>query len=313
MKCAQCACEEIVKFGFFCVNGNRIQRFKCKECGETFSKDQNKPFEDLRLAPDKIKQIVSFLCEGIGIRASARLANVHRDTVLSILKFAGNKAVEIFNTHIVNLNVREIQLDELYAFVRKKQKNCDNSEINYGDQYTYLALDPLSKLILSYHTGKRDADNTNIFVDDLTNRVNRERYIEITSDGFKPYEIPIIESFYEKSSYSQVVKNFQWLQFNKEHRTDLPATEYKTLFGERKQKSIYTSHVERLNLTVRTFSKRFTRRSIGYSKKLEYLKHAVALFCVYYNFCCVHSTIKMTPAMGAGLVLRKWTVDDIIK
>lgn len=311
MKCVNCDGINVVKFGFF-GKEKEIQRFKCKSCASTFSEEQNRPFDSLRLSPEKIKQVVHLLTESVGIRACERLAQIHRDTVMGILEFAGNRCTRIFNKHIVGLTVKEVQMDELYAFVYKKERNCQPDEIEYGDQYTYLAFDPISKLILSYHVGKRDQINTEIFVKDLTTRINDRKHFDLTSDGFLSYEIPVIENFYGKCSYAQLIKNFQTFRDRPKDAPQIPPTEKRICFGKRKNQSICTSHVERLNLSVRTFARRFTRRSICYSKTLANLKHSVSLFVAHYNFCRVHSTIKMTPAMAAGIALNPLTLEELL-
>lgn len=252
------------------------------------------------------------LVEGVGIRAIERLIGVHRDTALGVLEFAARRSEEFFNNKILNLKVQAIQIDELYAFVRKKQMNCFPYEVECGDQYTYLALEPFNKLILSYHIGKRDQDNTNTFIKDLSLRVNRRTEFDITSDGFPCYNAPVAESFLANAAYAQLVKNFHLMKFAKETNQHVPCMERNIIFGERHNQSISTSYVERLNLSVRTFTKRFTRRSICYSKKLSNLRSSVALFAAHYNFCRIHSTLKTTPSVAAGLTTEPLTIKQLL-
>lgn len=298
------------RFGFVQNKTERIQRWRCRVCKSTMTEDRM--LGDLRIQPDTIKRIVHLLCEGVGIRACERLTGTHRDTVLNVLEFAGERSIELFNNHVINLPVKAVQVDELYSFVYKKEKNCLPGEYDVGEHYTYLALDPISKLIIGFHIGKRNQDNTDSFVKDLGVRVDKTQPFDITSDGFPAYLSPIAEQFYGNAAYAQLVKNFHLLKYAKQLQMPVKCMERNVIFGQRKNQSISTSHVERLNLSVRMFNRRFTRKTIGYSKKLENLKHSVALFVAHYNFCRIHSTIKMTPAMGAGLLTAPLSIADLL-
>ena len=298
----------MVKFGF----SSGSQRWLCQPCKCT--RTESKPTGDLRLPKDKIIQIVHMLVEGVGIRAIERLANVHRDTVLSVLDFAGTKAFSLFNSNLINLTVNAVQIDELYAFVLKKERNCLPWEYDYGDQYTYLAIEPFSKLLLAYHTGRRDEENACYFIQDLSLRLDKGQTFDITSDGFLGYTTVITTEFDNCAAYAQLVKNFHLLRLAKLNGVEstVPCIERNIIFGNRQNHSISTSYIERLNLTVRTHNKRFARRSICYSKKLENLRHSVALFAAHYNFCRVHSTIKTTPAVKHGITDHVWSLEELL-
>jgi hypothetical protein len=298
----------MVKFGF--SSGN--QRWLCQPCKCT--RTENRPAGDLRLPHDKIIQITNMLVEGVGVRAIERLLNVHRDTVLNVVEFAGTKAIQVHNQNIINCTVRAVQIDELYAFVFKKQYNCLPWEYDFGDQYTYLAIEPFTKLALSHHTGKRNEENAEMFIRDLSFRLDKTQRFDLTSDGFKPYISIVTEEFENCASYGQLVKNFHLLKMAKREGKEclVPAVEKNEIFGERQHINLSTSYVERLNLSVRTFNKRFTRRSICYSKKLENLRHSVALFAAHYNFCRIHSTLKITPAMAHGITDHIWSVGELL-
>lgn len=309
MTCKKCEIP-MAKFGFAMGAGERIQRFRCRHCRATQCEESQRA--GLRLPKEKIVQVVHMLVEGVGIRAIERLTNVHRDTILNVLEFAGKRSEQFFNNTILNVKVNAVQIDELYAFVNKKQRNCFPYEVDFGDQYTYLAIEPFTKLVLSYHTGKRDEFNTEIFINDLSLRVSREQSFDITSDGFPAYTSAVSTEFEGEAGYAQLVKNFHLLKMAKESGEHIPCMEKNIIFGERKNQSISTSYIERLNLSVRTFTKRFTRRTICYSKKLDNLRHSVALFVAHYNFCRIHSTIRTTPAVASGLVANPLTITDLL-
>lgn len=307
VNCYKCN-EPMVKFGF----SGCSQRWICKPC--RFTRTDKRPTDNLRLPPEKITQIVHLLSEGVGIRAVERLASVHRDTVLNVVEFAGNRCRALFNQNILNVTVNAVEVDEIYAFVCKKQYNCSPYEYDFGDQYTFLAIEPTTKLILAYHTGKRDEDNTKTFIRDLSIRLDKTQAFDLTSDGFKPYESVVKTEFEGCAAYAQLVKNFYLLKVAKRNgqKLNVPCVARNLIFGNRNNQSISTSYVERLNLTVRTFTRRFTRRSIGYSKKLENLRHSVALFAAHYNFCRVHSTLGTTPAVAHGIVNHIYTLNELL-
>lgn len=305
-----CCNTEMGRFGFLQNKAEKIQRWRCRECKTTTTEDRR--LGQVRIDESKVIQVVNFLCEGIGIRACERLAHIHRDTVMNILQFAGNRAVETFNNHLINISVKEIQIDELYSFVQKKEQNCLPFEVEHGEFYTYLAIDPITKLVVAYQVGKRNQDTTNMFISDLSVRLNKEQSFDITSDGFPCYNGPIAEHFYGNASYAQLVKNFHLLKIAKKRKEPIRCMERNIIFGNRENQSISTSFVERLNLTVRLFNKRFTRKTVCFSKSLENLRHSVALFVTYYNFCWVHSSLKVTPAMAAGIVDKKFSIADIL-
>jgi len=307
VNCYKCN-GQMVKFGF----SGGSQRWRCKPC--RFTRTEKRLTDNLRLSPDKIVQIVHLLVEGVGIRAIERLANVHRDTVLNVVEFAGNRCRQLFNQNIMNITVKAVQIDELYAFVCKKQYNCLPYEYDFGDQYTFLAIEPFTKLLLAHHTGKRDEDNTQTFIRDLSIRLDKTQSFDLTSDGFKPYDSVVRTEFEDCAAYAQLVKNFHLLKLAKRtgQKLTVPCMERNLIFGERQNQSISTSYIERLNLSVRTFTRRFTRRTIGYSKKLENLRHSVSLFAAHYNFCRIHSSIKTTPAVAHGIVDHVFSLNELL-
>lgn len=209
-----------------------MQRFKCLHCGKSFA--EKTPLDGLRVPVEKVVQTIQLLCEGMGIRAISRFTGLRQKTVLSILEMAGQKAARLLDEQIRNVEVESVQCDEIFSFVGCKECNNKLKDPEHGTQYTFLAIDRKSKLIMSHYIGKP------------------ERAL------------------------------------------------------------ISTSHVERTNLSVRLFNRRFTRLTLGYSKKLANLKHSVALFIAHFNFCRVHSAHKQTPAMHAELTNHVWTIEELI-
>lgn len=269
----------------------------------------------MRIDHAKTVQIVKLLAEGLGIRSTARVCDVDHHTVLNVLATVGAKC-EAFHDRIArNVKTDALQIDELWAKVGCSQKNAPEWDDERGDQYTFLALAAREKFIVSFHTGKRDNDNTDFFVHDVARRV--EGRIQITTDAFHPYPDAIRRYLLERLDYAVMVKHFATpLGQVEAKRRYSPApflgVSVRVKAGNPRRDRICTSHVERQNLTVRHFNKRFARLSLGYSKTLENHRYALALFVCAYNFCKVHSTMGCTPAVALKLAGETWTIEKLI-
>jgi IS1 family transposase len=289
-----------------------VQRYACAKCGKTFSELQ--PLDGVRLEHQKVVQIVKLLAEGLGVRAIGRFANCDPHTVLNVLETLGPKFEALHDRLVRNVKTSALQLDELWARVGCSQrKSLGDDE---GDQYTFLALATREKLIVSFHTGKRTGENTDIFAEDLANRI--EGRVQITTDGFESYPEKIRHYLLGRLDYAVMVKQFAetpGVTEAKRRYSPAPFVGVRVVVkaGEPRRDRICTSHVERANLSVRHFNKRFARLSLGYSKTLENHKYALALFVCAYNFCKVHSTLGCTPAVGIGLADHAWTVEELIE
>ena len=251
------------------------------------------------------------------IRACERLTGLNRRTVLGILETAGQKCARLLDDRIRNVQVESIQCDELYAFVFCKEANNKLKRDDIGEQYTYLAVDRKSKLILSYHVGKRTPENTDAFMLDVRKRVNAG--CQLTTDGYRCYLPAVALAFGQNVHFAQQTKIYaESFPMPKRLRHELQPqgvmeviTRIRT--GNPDRSLISTSHVERTNLSVRLFNRRYTRLTLGYSKKLANLKHSAALLAAHFNFCRVHSAHGMTPAMAAGLTDHVWTVAELLQ
>ena len=293
-----------------------MQRYQCNRCGKTFSDKQ--PLDGLRVDFKQACQVVNLLCEGMGIRAVGRIMNLHRDTVLSILESAGAKMAAFLDEKIQDVTAENVQIDEIYSIVNcKPQNNYDNLP-ERGDFFTYLSVDRASKLIINWHTAKRDKENTLYFLRDLKRRMVGR--FQLTSDAFWGYckksKGGVREIFGDAIDYATEIK--QWGRANMEvsiWRNPLVVTgiKRKMQIGTPDLTTSTTCHVERTNLSVRTFTRRFTRCTLGFSKKLENMRYAVAMFVCHFNFCRKHSAVGQTPAQAAGLTDHAWTIEEIIK
>ena len=311
MTCHRCQIQAF-KFGF---NPQGLQRYRCKQCGRTFSDIPERPLDSLRIPLDKAVQIIHMLVEGVGIRAIERLAGVHRDTVLAVLEVAGQKCARVMDEQVRNVPFEFVQVDELFAFVWCKEKNNIEHNRSRGDQYTYLGIDAKTKFIINFAVGKRDAVTTQEYIQDLRKRVKVP--FQLTTDGFKLYPTEVYYAFLEEIHYAQLIKEYGCIEgdINAERRYSPPeciGTHTKIQCGNPSPDQISTSYVERTNLSVRLFNRRFTRLTLGYSKKLANLKHSVALLVAHFNFCRKHSAHGMTPAMAAGLADHVWTIEELL-
>ena len=257
--------------------------------------------------------IIAALCDGLGIRAAARITGANRGTVAALALKVGRGAAELHDRMVVGVRTSRLELDELWAFVGKKQKQTQRHEIEKGDQYTFIALAASSKAILSYLTGKRDTANTDAFVQDLRGRVIG--LPEISTDGFHPYKNAIRDAFGNRVAHGVVQKTYSVTDLRKDaaHRYSpaaVVAVSYDVVSGV--PADISTSYVERSNLSIRMGCRRFTRLTNGFSKKLEQHAAAVSLYVAHYNLCRVHESLRTTPAVALGIADRVWTVGDLL-
>lgn len=310
-RCCSGICKKNGKFR----NVNRlVQKFICTRCGTSFSELQ--PLDGLRLDHAKVVQIVRCLTEGIGIRGTSRLTDCHRDTVLEVLQVIGQKCADFHDRTVRGLTVGSLQIDELWAYVGCKQKSTTPNDTENGDFYTFLGFTAREKLIVGYRTGKRDYDTTDDFVADLAKRIVGR--VQITTDGWNAYPDAIRKHLLERLDYAVMQKNYaapaSQVQASRRYSpAPFIGVTVRTVAGAPRRDRICTSHVERQNLTVRHFNKRFARLGLGWSRKLDNHRHSIALFVAAYNFCKVHSTLGCTPAVGAKLTDHTWTVKELIK
>jgi IS1 family transposase len=275
------------------------------------------------MKPEKRVQLLRLLAEGNSVRSTARLLETNIRTVLRHLVLAGEECRQFMHRNLVDLKCQRLQCDEIWTFVQKKQKRVRPSDPGtFGDQFLYLAFDQDTKLICTYAIGKRDSATTERFIEDLARRVSvptLQDVIEgkairpqVSTDGWQAYPNAVANSFGRKATYGQLIKMYgENTEAGRYAPASIIRTERRVLWGPIDPQSICTSHVERCNLTVRTFIRRFTRLSLGFSKRIENLRAAVALHVFHYNFCRIHGRLKRTPAMAAGVTERLWSIADL--
>jgi len=268
------------------------------------------------LSAEKKLAVLSGLVEGNSIRSISRMTDVDRNTINSLLLRTGERCAALLDERMRQLPCRRLQCDEIWTFVGKKARHVrEDDPAEFGDQWVYVALDADSKLIPAYYVGKRSSENTQAFMRDVWQRIADHR-VQLTTDAFIFYTKAVEASFGGDADYAQLKKLFgDYGQHGNERYSPGPITEVisRTISGVPDPAHVSTSFVERQNLTIRMQMRRFTRLTNAFSKKLANLKAACALHFAHYNFSRVHSSLRVTPAMAAGLTNEIWPLDRLLE
>lgn len=267
------------------------------------------------LPRDKQISVLSLLVEGNSVRSTERLTGVHRDTILRLMVRVGNGCANLLDDTMRDLTCSRLELDELWAFVGKKQRHVtewDNPSA--GDAWTFVAIDSETKLVPSFLVGKRDEVCTRAFIDDLASRIcNR---VQITTDGLRTYILPIADAFADVGvHYAQLHKSYEAEPVGPGRYSPPKVTgiEKAPILGAPIMDLISTSYVERQNLTVRMGIRRYTRLTNAHSKKWENHCAATALHFGHYNFVRRHMTTRVSPAMAAGVATTLWSMGELVE
>jgi IS1 family transposase len=267
-----------------------------------------------RLSGAKRAQVVASLIEGNSIRATVRMTGVAKGTVLKLLTDLGLICSIYQDRAMRNLSCERVQVDELWAFVYSKQRNVpEHKRGEAGDYWTFVALDPDTKLVISYRVGQRDLGEAQLFMADLASRLAGR--VQLTTDGFPAYARAVRDAFGLDVDYGMLIKKYSMAPKEEQRRyspVECTGAEKVPMIGNPDPDHISTSYIERQNLTVRMGNRRFTRLTNGFSKKAENLTDAVSLHFMFYNFCRVHKTLGTTPAVAAGVADHVWKIDEII-
>lgn len=266
-----------------------------------------------RLSNADRARIVSCLVEGNSVRSTCRMTGAAKGTVLKLLADLGKVCMEHHDRTVQHLHCKRVQCDEIWSFVGAKQKNVsiEQAQAGMGDAWTWVALDADSKLVVSYLVGQRGPRWAKAFMEDVASRIDSR--IQITTDGHKAYADAVDGAFGMDVDYAMLIKLYGNDSFDYRYsQSECIGTQTAVLQGKPDPKHISTSFVERQNLTMRMSMRRFTRLTNGFSKKLENHEAAIALFYTYYNFCRVHKTLRVTPAMEAGIANHVWTIEEVV-
>lgn len=268
-----------------------------------------------KLSADERAKVLQLLCEGMAIRAVSRVTGVNKNTIIKLLNDAGRALGVYQDAAFRNLGCKRVQVDEIWSFTYCKQRAVATAKaapMDAGDAWTWTAICADTKLVFSVLVGDRDAYFANAFMDDVASRLNSR--VQLTSDGHRSYLNAVEGAFGADVDYAQLVKQYG--------PAPAPAGRYSpaictganrvSVQGSPDMKHVSTSYVERQNLTMRMHMRRFTRLTNAFSKKLENHANAIALHFAYYNFVRQHQTLRMSPAMAAGVTDRLWEMADLV-
>ena len=268
-----------------------------------------------KLPLQKRAQIIGMLVEGNSIRAVSRMSGASKNTIVKLLCEVGEACAAYQDTALRNLPCERVQLDEIWAFCGMKEANVPEEhrgELGYGDVWTFTAICADTKVIPCWRVGRRNTETTGEFVADLASRLANQ--VQLTTDGFPLYERAVEEAFGGNVDFGQLIKMFGPAP-EAEKRYSPPqciGIEKRRMWGNPKMEYVSTSYAERANLTMRMGMRRFTRLTNAFSKKIHNLECAVSLHFMHYNFVRVHQTLRVTPAMEAGVSDHVWTLEEVV-
>jgi IS1 family transposase len=269
------------------------------------------------LPREKQIAVIAALAEGSSIRAIERITGINRNTIMNLGVRVGQGCAEVLDAKMRNLTCNLLQFDEIWGFIGKKEKHLmPQDDLTFGDVWTFCAIDSETKLVPSYRCGKRTNNTAQAFVSDVASRLKNRP--QISSDGLRAYVDAVENAFGMDVDFGMIIKNYgaDKGEHHQERRYSAPevtSMQKMTIVGDPLMELISTSHIERLNGTTRLHMRRLTRLTYAFSKKLENFEAAVALHFAYYNLVRTHGSLKMTPAMAAGVEKSFWTVGDLVE
>ena len=269
-----------------------------------------------KLPRDARAQILGMMVEGVSIRAISRMTGASKNTIVKLLADAGEAFSDYQDRTLRGLTCKRVQVDEIWAFVYAKAKNVKTAKAapeGAGDCWTWMAIDADTKLIPSFYVGARDADAAQAFIADLAGRLANR--VQLTSDGHKPYLEAVEQSFGAAIDYAMLIKHYGAPvgALGRYSPGECTGIELRRVEGRPDLAHVSTSYAERANLTLRMGSRRFTRLTNAFSKKVENHAHSVAIHTMHYNFVRIHQTLRCTPAMAAGVSATLWELADMVK
>jgi transposase-like protein/IS1 family transposase len=309
---ATCQHERKQKYG---KDRKGNQRFKCCLCGQTFGQETVKPLGDLRTDMKDATTIIGLLMEGMSVRACERLAGVCRQTICDLILVVGQNCQRYMDRALVNVEAKDVQLDEIWSFIGMKERTrvATARSSEWGDSWTFIAIDRDTKLVLAHAVGQRDMATSTRFLNQL-DRATTGRF-QLSTDGLGSYTLNVPFVFGNRVDFAQLIKTFAGNQSTVRYSpAKINGCEKRPQFGNPDPNRICTSHVERLNLTLRMNIRRFTRLTNAHSKSQRHHAAVQAIFFCWYNFVRPHQTLgNKSPAMAAGLAEKRWTVRQMIE
>jgi transposase-like protein/IS1 family transposase len=312
MSCQTCNIE-CQRFG---KHRNGLRRFRCAKCRKTYTESHERTLGTMYVPQDRAVLALQLLLEGNSIRSTERITNLDRNTIMRLLVLAGERCQRLMDDAIKAIPVRDVEADEIWGFVGKKEGHklpTDAGVAGIGDAYCFVAMERNTKLVLAFHLGKRNRIATETFLTKLR-RATADKRFQLSTDGFQPYVRAVDYILSDRVDFAQIIKIYGTASDGETRYSpgEVIDTEVVPVMGNPDMRRVCTSHIERQNLTIRMGMRRMTRLSNAFSKKWEHLEAAYALHFAYYNFCRVHKTLRVTPAMETGIANHIWTIAELI-
>ena len=310
MRCEDCAvtCQRFGK------HRNGLSRFRCSACKRTFTEPHKRVVGNMTTPEASLVMALQLLLEGNSIMSTMRITGLDQNTISKALVLAGEKCEKVMGLLLVNIPVKDVECDEIWGFVGKKEKNCKpEDDVNFGDAYCFVAIERNTKLVLNFSLGKRNQHTTDAFIDGLRHATARSHF-QITADGFQPYKFAIPRMLGDRCDFAQLIKVYRAASEGEGRYSpaEVKSTEVVPVMGQPDPKRICTSIVERQNLTIRMQMRRLTRLTNGFSRNLDNLWAAYCLHFAYYNFCRIHKTLRVTPAMESKITDHVWDLAELL-
>jgi transposase-like protein/IS1 family transposase len=315
ISCPKCSSESTKRFG---RHRNGLQRYRCLACRATFTEGHAPAFR----TEDYLKEkrglaALRMLLEGCSVRSVERMTGIRRDTIIDLLLIAGERCEKLMDRLVRDVPATEVQCDEIWGYVAKKEghKRADEYQNDsIGDAWTWVAIERHTKLILAFAVGRRTLDKAFELMFKLRRATSPDSRFQLTSDGLQAYRTAVDEMLSDRCDFAQLIKFYSQPIQNEARYSPARMVEAVpvAVSGDPDPSKICTSHVERQNLTMRMQIRRLTRLTNGFSKKLESHKAAIALHVAYYNFCRLHGSIRVTPAMEAGITDHMWKLAELL-
>jgi IS1 family transposase len=268
------------------------------------------------ISQDRAVLALQLLLEGNSIRSTERICKMDRNTIMSLLLKAGERCQKLMDEKLVNLDVRDVEADEIWSFVAKKEGHreaADQNVAEIGDAYCFVAMERNTKMVLTHYLGKRNAPSTEHFIAKLARATSHFPY-QLSTDGFQPYIKAIKRNLAGRVHFGQLVKVYATPREGEQRYSppEVVRAIPNPVMGYPKRDRICTSHIERQNLSIRMGMRRMTRLTNAFSKRWSHLEAAYSLWFAYYNFCRIHKTLRVTPSMEAGITDRVWSIADLL-
>lgn len=297
---------------------NGLQRFRCLACRKTFTEDHEPSFrvEDYLKDPRGLMAI-RMLVEGCSIRSVERMTGIRAASLVDLLLIAGKRCERLLESRIRNVEVSDVQADEAWSFIQVKEAHKRPEQAHddtIGDCYTWICIDRASKLVLAHVVGRRTRQYAYELMYKLRKATSPARRFQLSTDGLQSYIPAVDEMVSDRCDYGQLIKIYAAPREGEQRYSPAEVVEAVpvVISGNPDKSRICTSHVERFNLTLRMTIRRFTRLTNAFSKKLDSHKAAVALCVAYYNWCRIHQSLRVTPAMEAGITDHVWNLDELL-